>query len=170
MYTVYLLDCLLLTMMIPTIMMMTTQDITRTQIQTTTTGITHGCACGTGVEPIRRRGIMIYALEVFGLKLMNRFANNSLYEFVPYHLDKIKSWWIGQSEERKATSDITTGRLCTYIHVANAWWWKSGKLWQQSSIFKFKANSLVFHEVDSLSMLTLHRPTIDTYCMCSSFW
>ena len=54
--TLYLPDCFLLTTMIPTIMTMTTQDITSTQTKTTTTGTTHGCACGTGVEePTGRR-------------------------------------------------------------------------------------------------------------------
>lgn len=46
----YLLDCLFLIMMIPTIMMMTTQNITRTQTMTTTTGTSHGG--GVGVEPV----------------------------------------------------------------------------------------------------------------------
>ena len=47
----YLLDCLFLITMIPTVMM-TTQDITRTKEQTTTTGTSHGG--GVGVEPVNK--------------------------------------------------------------------------------------------------------------------
>ena len=51
--TLYLPDCLLFTMIIPATTMVTTQNSTSTQ--TTTTGTTHGCICGTAVEPIGRR-------------------------------------------------------------------------------------------------------------------
>ena len=45
-----LLDCLFFTITIPAIM--TTQDNTRTQEQTSTTGTSHGCISGNGREPI----------------------------------------------------------------------------------------------------------------------
>ena len=65
----YLLDCLLLAMITPA-MMMTTQDNTNTQTMTTTTGTSHGC--DVGVTGIRGKGKPIYGF-LFVLELMSRF-------------------------------------------------------------------------------------------------